>query len=106
MLCHPAEEAIELGARAERFYWIVMEQALLVLSVGLVKVSPAEGCTEAPNKMTVRAVAQLKGSVLYAGNGDSVDHVGPYPSEKDQGLCSGAAGRPVIPGEEDLRLLH
>ncbi len=49
---------------------------------------------------------QLKGSVLYAGNGDGGDHDGPYPNEKDQGLCSGAAGRPVIPGEEDLRLLQ
>jgi hypothetical protein len=56
VLCGPAEETIELGARAERFYWIVMARALLVLSVGLVKVSPAAGCTEAPNQMTVRAV--------------------------------------------------
>ncbi len=41
---------------------------------------------------------RLKGSVLYAGNGDIGDHDGPYPSEKDQGLCSGAGGRPVISG--------
>ena len=56
MLCGPAEEAIELGARAERFYCIVMALPLLVFSVGLEKVSPAEGCTEAPNQMTGRAV--------------------------------------------------
>jgi hypothetical protein len=56
VLCGPAEETIELGARAERFYWIVMAQALLVLSVGLGRVSPAERCTETPNQMTVRAV--------------------------------------------------
>ncbi len=56
MLCSPTEEAIELGARAQRFYWIVMAQGLIFLSVGLGRVSPAEGCTEAPNQMTVRAV--------------------------------------------------
>ncbi len=33
-----------------------MAQALLVLSLGLGKVSPAEGCTEVPNQMMVRAV--------------------------------------------------
>ncbi len=57
MLCGPAEETIELGARAERFYWIVMAQALLVLSVGLGRVSPAEGFTEAPNQSTVDSKA-------------------------------------------------
>jgi hypothetical protein len=56
MLCRPAEEAIKLGARAQRFYLIVMALPLLVLSVGLGRVSPAEGCTEAPNQMMVRAV--------------------------------------------------
>jgi hypothetical protein len=56
VLCGPAEEAIELGARAERFYWIVMAQALLVLSDGLGRVLPAEGFTEAPYQMMVRAV--------------------------------------------------
>jgi hypothetical protein len=56
MLCHPAEEAIKPGVRAQRFYLIVMALPLVVLSVGLGRVSPAEGCTEAPNQITVRAV--------------------------------------------------
>ena len=57
MLCHPAEEAIKPGVRAQRFYLIVMALPLLVLSVGLGRVSPAEGCTEAPNQSAVDSKA-------------------------------------------------